>query len=41
MDKSIGSRADNNMLLIVLVISGGSITLGIATENLIVGLGVV
>ena len=41
MDKSIGSRADNNKQLIVLVISGGSIALGIATENLIVGLGVV
>lgn len=41
MDKSVGSRVDNNRQLIVLVISGVSIALGIATENLIVGLGVV
>jgi len=41
MDKSVGSRVDNNRQLIVLAISGGSIVLGIATENLIVGLAVV
>lgn len=41
MDKSIGSRVDNNRQLTVLAISGVSIALGIATENLIVGLAVV
>lgn len=40
MDKSIGYRVDNNKQLIVLVIIGVSIALGIATENLIVGLDV-
>ncbi len=41
MDISIGSRVDNNKQLVVLVIIGVSIALKIATENLIVGLGVV
>jgi len=41
MDKSIRSLVDSNKVLFVLVIIGVSISLGIATENLIVGLAVV
>jgi hypothetical protein len=40
MDKSIRSLVDSNKVLFVLVIIGVYISLGIATKNLAVGLGV-
>ena len=40
MDKSIRSLVDSNKVLFALVIIGVSISLGIATKNLAVGLSV-